>query len=404
MMAKVRVRRDSDGVWFARPYLGTNAITGKPLRPYRRFPDAGSEPEAQRMAEEWARTVAPYSKLGISTRLVEALWRYVAHLERMGAPANTTKTYRSLVRCYVEPFVGDVDVVDVRPYMLSAVYDMCLAEGGRRGAGISPNKVIQLHMFLRGAWKWMVAEELTSDNPVLSVRPPESVPSERPSLSEQDFAVLSEALARLLSEEASTEQAIVLRNQAMAMHLALWNAEREGEVCANVRSDASLVARSMLVSATAVEADGRVIRQPKTKGRRARSIAMDGAVCEAIARHYDWQRSYLSEYRQRSPATPICTTARGGLLRPSKLSAAFRRLADDLGLPKGIVLHSLRHTQATWMLMAGANLKDVQERLGHASEGTTLSTYVHMLPGRDREAVRIFGEAARRATGGGAGP
>ena len=45
-MTGVRVTKGADGVWFCRPYLGTSPLTGKPIRPYKRFPRAASEAEA----------------------------------------------------------------------------------------------------------------------------------------------------------------------------------------------------------------------------------------------------------------------------------------------------------------------------------------------------------------------
>ena len=53
-MAEVSVRRTADGVWYCRPYLGTNPTTGRAIRPYRQFPEARDEAEALAMAREWA--------------------------------------------------------------------------------------------------------------------------------------------------------------------------------------------------------------------------------------------------------------------------------------------------------------------------------------------------------------
>ena len=44
------IKQHDDGTFYARPYLGTNAVTGKPIRPYKRFPEAVDEGEALEMA------------------------------------------------------------------------------------------------------------------------------------------------------------------------------------------------------------------------------------------------------------------------------------------------------------------------------------------------------------------
>jgi integrase len=48
--------------------------------------------------------------------------------------------------------------------------------------------------------------------------------------------------------------------------------------------------------------------------------------------------------------------------------------------------HSMRHTYATWMLETGADLRWVQEQMGHASVQQTADTYSHLLPHRHRAA------------------
>ena len=52
--------------------------------------------------------------------------------------------------------------------------------------------------------------------------------------------------------------------------------------------------------------------------------------------------------------------------------------------------HSLRHTHATYLIESGANIKDVQERLGHTNIETTMNTYVHNTEQLQNQTVAIF--------------
>ncbi|MEL6872449.1 MAG: tyrosine-type recombinase/integrase, partial [Pseudomonadota bacterium] len=63
--------------------------------------------------------------------------------------------------------------------------------------------------------------------------------------------------------------------------------------------------------------------------------------------------------------------ARGGPLRPRLIQLAIEGLRERLGLPETATPHALRHSFATHLLSAGADLRQIQELLGHASLSTT---------------------------------
>jgi integrase len=85
----------------------------------------------------------------------------------------------------------------------------------------------------------------------------------------------------------------------------------------------------------------------------------------------------------------IFSTAEGCLLNPTLVTKRFKHLVYEFGLPE-IRLHDLRHTHASHLILAGANIKAVQERLGHADIVLTLNTYSHLLPTTQRDSLRAL--------------
>ena len=97
----------------------------------------------------------------------------------------------------------------------------------------------------------------------------------------------------------------------------------------------------------------------------------------------------MADYGE-GPEGAIFTGARGGLLGPKPFRVIFTRAVLAADVPARTTPHDLRHTFASTLLHAGCSVKELQERLGHASAKVTLDTYSHLMPESDdrtREAI-----------------
>jgi integrase/recombinase XerD len=115
---------------------------------------------------------------------------------------------------------------------------------------------------------------------------------------------------------------------------------------------------------------------------------------EAVRRSLARGRPYLDRRHRRE----LFLNANGGALTRAGAFLVLRRLAVKAGLePARVHPHLLRHSFATHLLEGGADLRSVQEMLGHADLGTT-EAYTHVSERRRRETYFRAHPHARRRT------
>ena len=133
------------------------------------------------------------------------------------------------------------------------------------------------------------------------------------------------------------------------------------------------------------------------KGRKERIGLLGRPAREALEAYLDDGRPALvARARRRSTDEPtaVFLNHHGAPLGVRGLRGRLDRLRRRAGLPEGVSPHTLRHSFATHLLEGGADLRVVQELLGHESLATT-QVYTHVSPARLREAYRLAHPRAR---------
>lgn len=103
-------------------------------------------------------------------------------------------------------------------------------------------------------------------------------------------------------------------------------------------------------------------------GKRSRAIPLYANAIDAMLTYLKYGRPVLSKQRDESA---LFLNHRGQRLTRQGLWLIIKRYVEAVGIDGSVTPHTLRHSFATHMLNAGANLREVQQRLGHANLSTT---------------------------------
>ena len=124
------------------------------------------------------------------------------------------------------------------------------------------------------------------------------------------------------------------------------------------------------------------------KGDKQRMVPLNPAACSAIEEYLKKQRASLAQ-RVLDPPPWLILSRTGRRLRREAVWELVKKYAIRAGAPAGISPHSLRHSFATHLLAGGADLRMVQEMLGHANI-TTTQIYTHVDSSRLKKVHAAF--------------
>jgi integrase/recombinase XerD len=124
------------------------------------------------------------------------------------------------------------------------------------------------------------------------------------------------------------------------------------------------------------------------KGSKERLVPLGRLAARAVQEYLEHERPRLAA-RATGPVDWVLLSYRGRRLRRERIWELLKRYARRAGAPAEVSPHTLRHSFATHMLAGGADLRQVQEMLGHASIATT-QIYTHVDHSRLKRVHRKF--------------
>jgi integrase/recombinase XerC len=214
----------------------------------------------------------------------------------------------------------------------------------RRGSGFTSRSLARTMSALRSYFRWLEAQEITKNRRIGEVALPK----------------VAHAIPKPLTVDKAAE--VVEGGPAAEID---WIAARDTAVLLLLYGSGLRISEALSLRCKDAPVGGREMLHITGKGGKQRLVPVLVVTQEAIARYIA-----LCPY-PRAPDGPLFLGAKGGPLSARIIQLLMERLRGALALPHTATPHALRHSFATHLLSAGADLRQIQELLGHASLSTT---------------------------------
>jgi integrase/recombinase XerC len=264
---------------------------------------------------------------------------FLRHLRGRNASAHTIKAYSGDLDAFAA-YAGSrdwktIDHIAIRGF-LSQLYDK----------GLGKTSVARALAAVRSLYRWLAQEGVVEQNPAKLVSTPRLAKKlpRVPTIEE-----INSVLDGKMPEVASFPE----RDRLMLELLygcGIRNSELVGINLDDIRlSDGAILIRG--------------------KGKKERYVPFGGSARAALAGYLPWRRQLLGTLNQTTPA--LLLNQRGGRLTTRSVGRIVKRIAVAKGLSPDVHPHTLRHAFGTHMLEEGADLRAIQELLGHERLATT---------------------------------
>lgn len=288
---------------------------------------------------------------------IDSFIQYISRVQ--GLSPQTVRAYRSHLEAYArwcekEHVEGlRVSVAELRGYL-----------GDRQRLGDAPRTLAAHLSAIRSLYRWLNIEEIIDKDPAAALQSPK-LPSTLP-------IVLSTSQLDLLFDAVDGSTPGGVRDGTM-LELLIASGARISELARLCLNDFDRSHQTLRLLG---------------KGSKGRIVPLYNKAFDSLDIYVRQARLALLEkaHCSQSDTNRLFISDRGRPMDAAALRRRFDLLVRKAGLPAGITPHTMRHTYATELLEGGADLRSVQELLGHSSLSTT-QIYTHVSPERLRTAI-----------------
>jgi len=292
-------------------------------------------------------------------KLSDAISRYFRYLKQIkNASPNTIRNYERSLDLLQQALPESARLEDVKLETIDRLRDLLFEKRNKRGETLSKRTQNIYLIPIRSFLKFCIKRELSDD--CLSPEKIELIKVEPTDAS----GISLEELDRLRFTQGSKNVFIEARDRAI-IEMLFSTGLRISELCALNRENVNLDTREFTVIG---------------KGRKVRTVYLTGSAVELLAHYLSQREDNWSPFfvNARTRSDEFETKGESRRLTRTAIEIMVRDRGRRAGITKPVTPHKLRHTFATTLLRNGADLRSVQELLGHANIATT-QIYTHFV-------------------------
>ncbi|AUN00140.1 site-specific integrase [Clostridium botulinum] len=289
---------------------------------------------------------------------------------------NTQVNYKRIIEKHIKPTLGIYKLKSLTPAILQEFLNK------KYRNGFAKNTLSNFYGVLSGALKMAVYPyKLIKENPMTYVTMPKY---NNINNNQDDLKILSLENFKKIIERFPEGS-----NFYIPLQIAFNTGMRAAEVCGLTWDCIDFKNNSITIEKIIIYKNKEwVFGTPKTKSSHRTILIGNTLVC--ILKHHKKHqiKNKLKYGKHYTNSNFVCTKENGELVTTNSLKYLSRVVNYELQIPFNF--HSLRHTHATMLLEAGANIKDIQQRLGHSKISTTMDTYSHVTNTLKLDSVNRF--------------
>lgn len=372
-MIKQYQKKNGDKAWYFKTYLGKDPLTGK--KKYTTKRGFKTQKEAKIALATLELNV---QKSGVPTSsnstFQEAADLWLANYKKT-VTASTYSRTDIIFNKHVLPKIGNIKLSKITTAYCQKVINNWHDKGSSKQYPLFVN-------YMNKVFKYAINIGLTSDNPVANVIVPPAKEDRQKKLKLYTKEQLQSFLTIIDNEQ---NPYLKIRDYTLFRLLA-FSGCRIGEVLALTWKDINFTTNELSINKTIAKGEGYYVSQtPKTKSSN-RKIILDKKTISQLKRWKLEQVKFLFKLGYSKPAF-IFNNEQNKFTINQAVADRYALYRERAELPY-IGLHGFRHTHASMLYNAGADHKEVQERLGHANIKTTMDTYTHLTDDKKEETTQ----------------